>query len=122
MFGMGMSEIFLILAVALIVIGPKKLPEVAKGLGKGYAEFRKYINEFKDAVNLDDEPARSSASQKTQDVYKEHYQDVTTVEPEEPAKQEEVKPEETKKEETVQEPESEQTAQKKPEVKENAEG
>ncbi len=43
MFGLGMSEIILILAVALIVIGPKKLPEVAKGVGKGYAEFKKNI-------------------------------------------------------------------------------
>ena len=41
MFGMGMPEIILILAVALIVLGPKKLPEIAKSLGRGIAEFKK---------------------------------------------------------------------------------
>ncbi|PLX67553.1 MAG: Sec-independent protein translocase TatA [Denitrovibrio sp.] len=79
MFGLGMSEVILILAVALIVIGPKKLPEVAKGVGKGYAEFKKYMNDFKEAVNvdLDVEPAKKPTSTKAQDVYDEHYKDVT---------------------------------------------
>ncbi|WP_281285448.1 twin-arginine translocase TatA/TatE family subunit [Deferribacter autotrophicus] len=48
-----MSELILIMVIALIVIGPKKLPEVAKALGKGYAEFKKALNEFKEAVNVD---------------------------------------------------------------------
>ncbi|HDL52910.1 MAG TPA: twin-arginine translocase subunit TatB, partial [Proteobacteria bacterium] len=39
MLGMGMQEILIILVVALIVIGPKRLPELAKTLGKGLAEF-----------------------------------------------------------------------------------
>lgn len=48
MFGIGMPELILILGVALIVLGPKKLPELAKTLGKGLAEFRRATEELKD--------------------------------------------------------------------------
>ena len=48
MFGIGMPELLLILAVALIVLGPKKLPELARALGKGLAEFRRATDELKD--------------------------------------------------------------------------
>ena len=48
MFGIGMPELLLILALALIVLGPKKLPELAKALGKGLAEFRRATDEIKD--------------------------------------------------------------------------
>ncbi len=41
MFGIGMPELLVIAVVALIVVGPKKLPDIAKALGKGLAEFRK---------------------------------------------------------------------------------
>lgn len=54
MFGLGFSEILLIAIVAIVVIGPKRLPEVAKALGKGYAEFRRAMDGFKDAVKIDD--------------------------------------------------------------------
>lgn len=40
MFGLGIGEIALILFIALIFIGPKKLPELARGLGKGMREFQ----------------------------------------------------------------------------------
>jgi TatA/E family protein of Tat protein translocase len=48
MFGIGMPELLLILAVALVVLGPKKLPELARALGKGMAEFRRATDELKD--------------------------------------------------------------------------
>lgn len=48
MFGIGMPELLLILAVALIVLGPKKLPELARALGKGMAEFRRATDELKE--------------------------------------------------------------------------
>lgn len=41
MFGLGAGEIFLIVVAALIFVGPKKLPELARGLGKGIREFQK---------------------------------------------------------------------------------
>jgi len=55
MFGMGMPEILIILAVALIVLGPKKLPEMAKALGRGSAEFRKATQDFKQSLDADDD-------------------------------------------------------------------
>ena len=48
MFGIGMPELLLILGLALIVLGPKKLPELAKALGKGLLEFRRATDELKD--------------------------------------------------------------------------
>ena len=55
MFGIGMPEMLLILAVALIVIGPKKLPDLAKSLGKALGEFKKATSELKDSLQVDDE-------------------------------------------------------------------
>lgn len=47
MFGIGMPELLLILALALIVLGPKKLPDIARALGRGFAEFRRATDELK---------------------------------------------------------------------------
>ena len=41
MFGIGMPELLLILALALVVLGPKKLPEIARSLGRGLAELKR---------------------------------------------------------------------------------
>jgi TatA/E family protein of Tat protein translocase len=62
MFGIGMPELLLILALALIVLGPKKLPELARALGKGMAEFRRATDELKDEFRqLENDPPESSA-------------------------------------------------------------
>ncbi len=49
--GIGFSEILIILVIALIVIGPKRLPEVAKTMGKGLAEFKRAMEDIKNTVN-----------------------------------------------------------------------
>lgn len=53
MFGIGMPEMILILAIALIVMGPKKLPDLAKSLGRAMREFKKATNEFKETMQID---------------------------------------------------------------------
>ena len=55
MFGIGMPEMLVILALALIVIGPKKLPDLAKSLGRAMREFKRATNEFKETIQLDSE-------------------------------------------------------------------
>lgn len=47
MFGIGFQEILLILLIALIFFGPKKLPDLARSLGRGVAEFKKAADEVK---------------------------------------------------------------------------
>lgn len=46
----GMPELILIFIVALIVFGPKKLPEIGKSLGKGLGEFKKASEDFKQSI------------------------------------------------------------------------
>ena len=53
MLGMGMQEILIILVVALIVIGPKRLPELARTLGKGFGEFKKAADDLQETVRQD---------------------------------------------------------------------
>jgi Tat protein translocase TatB subunit len=50
MFGLGFGEVLLILAVALIVVGPKKLPDLARGIARGLAEFRRATDDIQRTV------------------------------------------------------------------------
>ena len=54
MFSFGMNEILIILAVALVVVGPKKLPDLAKTLGKGMREVRKATEDIKQSFTEDE--------------------------------------------------------------------
>ncbi len=59
MFGIGMPELLLILALALIVIGPKKLPDIAKALGRGMGEFKKATDELKNTIHEESRQAET---------------------------------------------------------------
>ncbi len=73
---LGMQEIIVIFVLALIVFGPRKLPELGKMLGKGLAEFKKASNELKqtweEEVRLEKEKeAVSEILEKTSDSTKD---------------------------------------------------
>jgi len=51
MFGIGFQEMLIILVVVLIFFGPKRLPDLAKSLGKGIAEFKKASEEVKKSID-----------------------------------------------------------------------
>jgi len=53
MFGMGPQEILIVLVVALIFIGPKRLPEIARTLGKGFGELKRAMDDVKGQVDLE---------------------------------------------------------------------
>ncbi len=72
MFGLGMQELLIILVVALLVLGPKRLPEVAKSLGKGFAEFKRASDDLRETlttdIDLDEEEDRKKIPPK-EDLY-----------------------------------------------------
>ncbi len=62
MFGIGMTELLIVLVVALLVLGPRKLPEMARTLGRGMAEFRRASDELRSTLNASiEEETRKSA-------------------------------------------------------------
>lgn len=56
MFGLGAGELFLIFMIAILFLGPKKIPELAKGLGQAIREFEKAKAEMHAEINKKDEP------------------------------------------------------------------
>tara|TARA_Y100000994_G_scaffold233097_1_gene220851 strand:- start:56 stop:220 length:165 start_codon:yes stop_codon:yes gene_type:complete len=48
---LGYMEVFIILLIVLLLFGGKKIPEIAKGLGKGIKEFKKASKEVTDEIN-----------------------------------------------------------------------
>jgi TatA/E family protein of Tat protein translocase len=82
---LGMQEIIVIFIIALIVFGPRKLPELGKTLGKGLAEFKRASNELKqtweDEVRLDKEKEEVSqifkeSTNKTSEIVQEIKNDI----------------------------------------------
>lgn len=59
MFNIGPLELLVILLLALVVVGPSRLPEVGRSIGKGLRELRKVQDEMRDSINFNlDEPIR----------------------------------------------------------------
>lgn len=54
MFNIGFSELILILLVAFVIVGPKDLPKVARALGRGVRNVKRWIDEFKEETGLDE--------------------------------------------------------------------
>src|SRR6185369_5993709 len=64
MFGIGPSELIFILVIALLVLGPKRLPELAAGIGKGLAEFRRATAD----INAELDDARRSLEEQSREA------------------------------------------------------
>jgi len=122
MFGIGMTELLVILAIGLIVIGPKKLPELARSLGKGLAEFRRASTDIRreflevaDEVRIDpptqstpEQPESSAESDPDPNSTPEHKSESTAE------AESEAEPESESKAESKAESESERVDNAKP--------
>ena len=67
MFNIGPLELMVILLLALVVVGPSRLPEVGRSIGKGLRELRKVQDEVRDSINfdLDAEPKKARPAPRT---------------------------------------------------------
>lgn len=66
MFGLGFGELVVIFLIALIFIGPKKLPELAKGLGKGIRDFQNAAKGLSDNLTEDSQVTHKKVTDATE--------------------------------------------------------
>ena len=64
----GTSEIIIILFVVLLLFGPKKIPEIARGLGKGMNEFKKATAEIKKEINSEVNEIKSTTVKEVENI------------------------------------------------------
>ena len=66
MFGIGTSEILIILVIALLVLGPKEIPKIARTLGRGMRELERAKNELKSSIEfeINEEDAKQELAKK----------------------------------------------------------
>ncbi len=57
---LGIMELLIILVLVLLIFGPRRLPDMAKGLGQSVREFRKGIRDMRKDVEEDDEPVKAA--------------------------------------------------------------
>ncbi len=83
MFGVGIPELLVIMVIALIVIGPEKLPDIAKTLGKVFYEFKNVVDgvktsmeeEQKDIEESLDSPVKTASIEKKGESLMQDYED-----------------------------------------------
>ena len=61
-------QILIVLAIALLVFGPKRLPDMARTLAKSIRDFRRHVDEAQSAVSMDDDPAEAPATPTAADL------------------------------------------------------
>ena len=73
MFGIGTTELIIIMFIILLIFGAKKLPELAQGLGKGIREFKKASNDIQEelSMNKPEEQIRSKTDDKKDEMKSE---------------------------------------------------
>jgi sec-independent protein translocase protein TatA len=80
MFGIGTTELIIIMFIILLIFGAKKLPELAQGLGKGIREFKRASSEIQEELKISHEdeptpPGKTTKSSEEKDSNKENKAD-----------------------------------------------
>jgi len=65
MMGIGYQELIVIFLIVLLLFGGRKIPEIARGMGKGIREFKKARDDIRDAIDYDDIDSADASAQPT---------------------------------------------------------
>ncbi len=78
MFGISMPELLIIMAIALIILGPSKLPDIAKALGRGMREFKKATREIKETIEKETDLYEIKNAKDSMENFKDNLNDAIT--------------------------------------------